>query len=143
MKPYSILIKGTGPCGTGNKNSSGDLMAQSLAQSLREAGHDVTHASIVMDGETLLLHGAMTTHPEPPEEKEKKGGAPQKKKGAAPLAPKPENPPNGGGQGPTPEGKEGDEGNEQGPEPQGDLLGDNQTGQTTGESQTTLAGDPA
>jgi hypothetical protein len=80
MKTYSILIKGTGPCGTGENNSSADLLAQTLAQTLRETGHQVTHASISTPDGTLLLHGELTVHPEPPEEK-KGGGA--KKKGAA------------------------------------------------------------
>jgi hypothetical protein len=141
MKPYSILIKGTGPCGTGDKNSSGDLLAQSLAQSLKEAGHDVTHASIEIDGEALLLHGQMVTHPEPP--KEKKGGAPEKKKGAAPTPPKPASAPTGPAQ--TPEGK--DEKNEPEGTPEGStegtLEGNERSEQTSDESQTNSAGDQA
>lgn len=81
MKNYSILIKGNGPCGTGEATISADLLTQTLAQSLRDAGHDVTHASIIINDEALIIHGSMTTHPEPPEEK--KGGAAPKKKGGA------------------------------------------------------------
>lgn len=87
---YSILITGTGPCGTGEKSSSADLLAQSLAQSLRENGHQVEHASIQTPDQTLLLHGELKSHPLPPEEK--KGGGGQKKKGAAALPKPPDRP---------------------------------------------------
>lgn len=136
MKTYSILIKGTGPCGTGEKNSSADLLTLALAQNLKEAGHQVTHASIVTEDDTLLLHGELSVHPEPPEEK--KGGGSVKRKGAG-ASSKPADKPTGTAALPSSEGSEEGQGSETG----GGLPGSGAEPGITTNPETNLAGGPA
>lgn len=76
MNKYSILITGTGPLGTGDAATSADLLAAKLATTLREAGHQIDHASIEGPQGTSLLIGALTKHPDP--KKTEGGGGPAK-----------------------------------------------------------------
>lgn len=62
MKPYSILIHGTGTCGEGNEQSA-DIALQKLLEQLRTAGHNFTSVSMVIDGSTVPIIGPMQPHP--------------------------------------------------------------------------------
>lgn len=62
MKPYSILIHGTGVCGEGTP-ASADMAFQELLNKLQASGHKVTSASMVIDGSMLPIIGAAQPHP--------------------------------------------------------------------------------
>lgn len=73
---YSILIKGEGPVGTGEEDTSADLLAGDLVNLLQAGGHAVEHASLESEGGlVLLLQGSVTKHPEAPDVPKKKMGA--------------------------------------------------------------------
>ncbi|WP_395741058.1 hypothetical protein [Prosthecobacter sp.] len=62
MKPYSILIHGTGTCGEGTEQSA-DIALQKLLEQLRTAGHSFTSVSMVIEGATVPIIGTMQPHP--------------------------------------------------------------------------------
>jgi hypothetical protein len=62
MKPYSILIHGTGTCGEGTEQSA-DIALQKLLEQLRTSGHTLTSVSMVIDGSTVPIIGPMQAHP--------------------------------------------------------------------------------
>lgn len=62
MKSYSILIHGTGACGEGTADCA-DMAFQELLQKLQASGHQVTSASMVIDGSVLPIIGAAQPHP--------------------------------------------------------------------------------
>lgn len=62
MKHYSILIKGTGPCGEGDENSA-DIRLLDLMKSLQNSGHNLTCVSLQADGIMLPILGVAEEHP--------------------------------------------------------------------------------
>ena len=62
MKQYSILIKGTGPCGEGDENSA-DMRLLELMKSLQNSGHNLTSVSIQADGIMIPILGGAIEHP--------------------------------------------------------------------------------
>lgn len=62
MKDYSILIKGSGPCGTGNEESA-DILLLELMKSLQNSGHKLGSVSIQADGILTIILGGAEEHP--------------------------------------------------------------------------------
>lgn len=62
MKDYSILIKGSGPCGTGNEESA-DILLLELMKSLQNSGHKLGSVSIQADGIMTIILGGAEEHP--------------------------------------------------------------------------------
>lgn len=62
MKPYSILIHGSGPCGEGTEQSA-DIALTGLLQQLQTAGHKFESVSMVIDGSAVPIIGALKDHP--------------------------------------------------------------------------------
>ncbi len=62
MKPYSILIHGSGPCGEGSEQSA-DIALNGLLQHLQTAGHKFESVSMVIDGGAVPIIGALKEHP--------------------------------------------------------------------------------
>lgn len=62
MKPYSILIHGSGPCGEGSEQSA-DIALQGFLKQLETAGHKFDSVSMVIDGSAVPIIGALKEHP--------------------------------------------------------------------------------
>ncbi len=62
MSDYSILIRGSGPCGTGDE-SSADLRVLDFMKKLQESGHTFSAVSLQVDGVMLPILGGVSEHP--------------------------------------------------------------------------------
>ncbi len=62
---YSILIQGSGEAQTGTENAA-DIAASKLVSTLKGGGHDLTHASVIIDDtKRLALVGGAVKHEVP------------------------------------------------------------------------------
>ena len=62
MKSYSLLIHGSGTCGEGTPDSA-DIALQKLLEQLTGTGHNLTSASIIIDGNAVSIIGSLQPHP--------------------------------------------------------------------------------